>query len=438
MSSDVGACAQGRPTRLSLSSFEGWLSLAILLIVFFSAAASRVIIGPMQEVLVRNLKLSDLDIAWVQGPVISLPGLILSIPVGYLADRISRPRLMIGLIALNLIGCLFVASAAGFTGIVIGRAISSVPMTITPIIGLAYVADLFDPSRLGRVNSVLTIGITLGASATFSLGGTFLGLTHSAGAWRWLAVILAGLLAIALLGLLQLDDGLRRSQRSVHSISAAQSMDMLWRSRRKIGALVIGTAIMVIPEYGAIVWAPAIFARDHGLTVDQVGHLLGLTTLLGGVTGIAMGGVLADFFYRPTNEERLRPWLLGILIATLPCLLFGLPASTALSFLLLLFLLILCMLASVLLQVQAAVILPVDIRGTALSLLTAAAALVGPGVGALGVGLEIGHRSGPHVIGTSFAVVCTIPFVIGIAALLPLSRHLGDLTEPSQSKVHEE
>ena len=81
----AGACERGRPHNLQLLL----LSLAL-----FSSNYARTALNPLQEQMHHALSLTDSQIAVLQGPALVLPLVLAALPMGILADRCSKARLV--------------------------------------------------------------------------------------------------------------------------------------------------------------------------------------------------------------------------------------------------------------------------------------------------------------------------------------------------------
>ena len=77
----------------------------------------------------------------------------------------------------------------------------------------------------------------------------------------------------------------------------------------------LGFSMLAFTSYSLGGWTPAFFVRVHGRPAAEVGTVLGLTSMLAGMIGIALGGVLADALHRRRPTGRL---VFGIAAAIAP------------------------------------------------------------------------------------------------------------------------
>src|SRR5579862_8335112 len=69
--------------------------LLLLAIAAWTATYSRLILGPLQEAMRQSMSISDNRMAILQGSAIAIPMAVGAIPVGLLADRISRKGILL-------------------------------------------------------------------------------------------------------------------------------------------------------------------------------------------------------------------------------------------------------------------------------------------------------------------------------------------------------
>ena len=100
----------------------------------------------------------------------AIPILLISIPVGRLADRVGRRPLLLGGLALTGAGSVLIALSSSLGLLLIGRAVQGVGSTGSWVAALALVSDLARPGRKGEA-----IGFALAANSLGAIGGPALG-----------------------------------------------------------------------------------------------------------------------------------------------------------------------------------------------------------------------------------------------------------------------
>lgn len=100
----------------------------------------------------------------------AIPILFISIPVGYLADRLGRRPLLLGGLILTALGSILIATSGDLAPLLTGRAVQGVGSTLSWVAALALVSDLARPGRKGEA-----IGFALAANSLGAIGGPALG-----------------------------------------------------------------------------------------------------------------------------------------------------------------------------------------------------------------------------------------------------------------------
>jgi len=145
--------------------------------------------------------MTDLKLDHTQGGLLmglfALPGILLTIPCGWLADLYGPRRVGIAAVMLTIIGTLVVATAPDFAWLAIGRLISGVGATILVVIAASLISSTFEGSRLGAAMGIYNTGMPIGTIVCFNL----LGAVGVKWGWRPAAAapILAGGAALVLL-----------------------------------------------------------------------------------------------------------------------------------------------------------------------------------------------------------------------------------------------
>lgn len=270
--------AAATPTR----AFPLWL-LALGLAAFATGTDDMVIAG-----LLPRLS-ADLDVTEAAaGQLVTGYALVygLGAPVlAVLAAHLPRRRVLVVGTALFTMANLLMAVAPGYGSLFALRLLAAGLAALIVPTALALVADLAPHERRGRWLSVITAGITLSLIAGVPLGTWVAGLLH----WRATMVLVAGLTALAALGMTRLPE----RPRSVVD-EAAPSLRQRVVPLTSPTVLTVSLAMVVAGSggmMGYIYLAP--------LTLHLTGDLdrLALLILIFGVAGfggVVLGGRGAD------------------------------------------------------------------------------------------------------------------------------------------------
>jgi predicted MFS family arabinose efflux permease len=152
----------------------------------------------------------------------------------------------------------------------------------------SLLGDLYPPERRARAMALFSLGIPLGSA----LGVVFGGLIAAQVSWRaaFIALGIAGLLfaPIYKLGVRDTHRGKGEAQASVAAVFAVVARKpTFW-----LMSLAAGTGSLV--SYGLAFWIPSFLARSFHLDLVDRSLIFGGIQLVGGVTGVWLGGVIGD------------------------------------------------------------------------------------------------------------------------------------------------
>jgi predicted MFS family arabinose efflux permease len=395
----------------------------LLLLVLAVAAASCLgsLLSPVQESLRISLRLSDNQMALLQGFAVSLPAMATSIPVGLAIDRYSRVRLLLAFLAMLVFCNLWIAFAGGFVGLLLTR-VATGPFVHGNIMAAeSLIGDIYPPTQRGRASMLLSVGQIAGTAAAFALGGALLGrFATTPNGWRWAMVGATALVAPVLL----LLPGMREPPRKevvLKNASPSQSFSQLWSYRGRVGTLLVGFVMGEVAINCVSVWAAPTLSRNLALTPAKVGEIVSVMLLAGGILGSIGGGAIADFCQR-IGRARRTMWVIVCLSAiSAPAGMFGLASSVALASMLLgAYIMVRCGILVMTLALFT-IVVPNEIRGLSLAVSGAANVFIGSGLAPLTVSFLSGLLGGTHMIGVAVAVVsgsasmvCAAAFLLGI------------------------
>jgi len=293
-----------------------WWTLFVLVLVGAMNIFDRQLINILAQDIKVELVISDTQLGLLTGTAFGIFYSVLGIPLGRLADRLDRIRL----IATTLVMWCGLTSACGLaqnfmqlfvlrSGVGVGEAGSQPAST-------ALVSELFPGEGRVSAMSILLLGAPIGSFFGLAIGG------YIASHWGWRnAFIFAGLpgLILALILLLTTKDprtsaGASPAQDSFFGalIELARNPILRWEA--------IGLVACSFFIYAPGAWLPAMFARIHGMTTGQIGASFAIAVGLGGGVGTLGGGYICEYL-RPRVLQPQLSFLLGSLAIMVPLLL---------------------------------------------------------------------------------------------------------------------
>lgn len=272
--------------------------LAMLLLVYVFNFVDRQILAILAGPIQRDLGLSDGQLGMLGGLAFAMLYSTFAVPLAWLADRTSRSWVITISLGLWSGFTALCGLAQGFwhiffarLGVGIGEAGGVAP-------SYALIADYFPSHRRALALSVYSLGIPLGSAVGVLAGGYIAVMVD----WRaaFFVVGLAGLVIAPLFKYLVRD----LPKPAVVSAEPAPRFADIARTlahKPSFWLLSFGAATSSMLGYGLAFWLPSLLQRSFGLDLVQTSHFIGAMLLLGGVSGMLLGGWLGD---RLGNRDR--------------------------------------------------------------------------------------------------------------------------------------
>lgn len=275
----------------TLQGSAGWL-LTLLFFVNVMSYLDRQVLAIVQEALAEDLGLHDGQLGWLHLAFgVSLA--LCAIPIGRLADKVSRQKVLVACLSLWSLATALVGFAAHFAHVLIARiGVGAGEAGVTPT-AYALIADKFPLRRRATAMAICGAGVPIGIGLSMMLGGTISEHLN----WRW-AFILFGVPGFGLAALIALtiippkrgqSDGLTKLQ----SASLSGSIRRLLSSPAFTLAL-LGSAFKTISSAGLLAWAPSLFIRRYGLSAETVGLTFGALVAVIALIALLGAAYLAD------------------------------------------------------------------------------------------------------------------------------------------------
>ena len=286
----------------------GWYTTAVLMVAYTFSFLDRQILNLMVGPIKADLGISDTQFAMLTGGAFGIFYTVMGMPIGWMADRYSRKRLIACGIALWSVMTATCGLARSFPALLLARiGVGVGEATLSPS-AYSMLSDLFDKSRLPRAMSIYAIGIYIGAGIAMILGGSVvaavqgqpdvvLPLIGETRSWHvvFIVVGLPGLLVA--LWVSTLREPKRRTQQAgqaaVRPSSFAEVGAFLRRYPLMTVSLFLGSAVIsVLSNMDA--WFPELFIRTFGWDAGLTGRVNGATSLTAGPLGMLVAGWLSS------------------------------------------------------------------------------------------------------------------------------------------------
>ncbi|MDH5671498.1 MAG: MFS transporter [Myxococcales bacterium] len=296
------------------SNFYAWYCVIVLLGIYLNSFLDRQILGLIVGPMKSTMELSDSEVGFLMGPSFAIFYTIAGLPLGWLADRVSRRWLIaVGQLFWSLasVGFGLSRSYTQMIGARIGVGVGEASLSPS---AYSFIADTFPPNRLARAMSVYSMGIYVGGGLANLVGGQLTGylapdelhtmpIVGERFGWQIIFFAIATPTIPLTLLLLTLREPTRRGLAVVRDAAGkVQAVKVPIRdfltyakeNRRTILTHGFGFSFLSFSGYGAAAWMPAYFMRIHGWTPKEAGTYLGLAGMLVGPLGLISAGWFAD------------------------------------------------------------------------------------------------------------------------------------------------
>jgi MFS family permease len=282
-----------------------WTVVAILIATAVLSYTDRQVLSLIVDPIRGDLGISDTQISLLLGTAFAVVYGIAGIPLGFLADRISRRNLILAGVLVWSVGTIGCGLARDFGEIFASRIVVGLGEAALSPAAISLISDYFPTARRGTAVGFFLSGIAMGNGAAILIGGGVLhfiesgALTGTAFAaqapWRLVLLVIGGPGFLWALAILLIREPARRAAEA--TAAAAAMTDGHGRSHSAWARaapiyLVLAAASFVDNAVGA--WAPTLLIRDFGKDPAQVGLELGVLLTAGFGGGVLIGGVLSD------------------------------------------------------------------------------------------------------------------------------------------------
>lgn len=222
---------------------------------------------------------------------------MLASPVGgYLGDRVQRRYVVAGSVLLWSLATVGSGLAGSFLVLLLARAALGVGEAGYGTVAPAIISDLFPRERRTRMLSYFFVAMPVGAAVGYAVGG-WIGAAYS---WR-MAFFIGGapglLLALMMLFTPEPPRGATEDaadREAAHEkIPLAEGLRRL-RPNRVYWASTAGFTAISFSIGGLGYWMPKFLEAERGMDPGRAGLVFGAITLVAGMGGTLLGGVLGD------------------------------------------------------------------------------------------------------------------------------------------------
>ena len=300
---------QGQPGELSVPqpaqpSSRAWIALAMLCVVYVLNFLSRQLPGILAKPIQDSLQVSDGQLGRIGGLYFALFYCCISIPVGWLADKTSRSKVLAVACAIWSAATMWCGSATTFLQFAVaymtvgfGEA-GGVPPSYS------IISDYFPPGRRGRALGLYNVGPPIGSALGIAFGASI----AAAFSWRYAFVFLGAVGLFAVIGILILVPEPRRGgldrlsdQGPARKSGFLQTLTM-FISRPSLMLVALAGGATQFVTYGMLNFAVLFLMREKGMTLREVAVYYALVVAIGMGGSMLAAGPAIDRFTRRSKQ----------------------------------------------------------------------------------------------------------------------------------------
>jgi MFS family permease len=295
------------------TSRGAWWPLAVLVAVNVLNFYDRHVAGAVVEPVRKEFSLSDSQIGWLNTVFTIVYGVV-GLPLGRLADRVSRKRLL----ALGItVWAAFTASARwinSFSFLVFTRLGVGVGEATAAPTATSWIGDLYPAEKRSKPLALFMLGVPVGGALSFFFSGP---IAYRLG-WR-AAVVVAAVPALLLIPLLlMLREPMRGAADRHLPVGDSGSVWEVCGQILRIPTfwwIALSGALVNFILYAIGTFFPAFFGRIHHMNVARAGIVTGVVYAIGGILGGSIAGIWGDRVVKRNRSGRMKIAAIAALLA---------------------------------------------------------------------------------------------------------------------------
>ena len=288
----------------TFAGHRAWMALAILCGVYILNFLSRQLPAILAKPIQDDLHVSDGELGLIGGFFFALFYCCISIPVGWLADKTNRVRILGVACAIWSVATMCCGLAASYLQFVFaymtvgfGEA-GGVPPSYS------IITDYFPTGRRGTALGLFNLGPGIGAALGIAFGASI----AAAFDWRYAFFLLGGVgifaaIAVVLLVREPRRGGLdRMPDQAVTSRPGFRQTFAMFFSRPSLLLTALASGANQFITYGLSNFAVLFLMREKGMTLKQIAAYYSLVVLIGMSGSMIVSGRLIDRFTRASRR----------------------------------------------------------------------------------------------------------------------------------------
>ncbi len=292
--------AARRPSApTGISGTRAWVVLCMLCFVYVLNFLDRQLLSILAKPIQDSLHVSDGQLGLIGGLYFAIFYCFISIPVGWIADKTNRSRVVAFACALWSAATMACGLATNYPQLVAARMTVGVGEAGGVPPSYAIISDYFPPGRRGTALGIYNLGPPIGAA----LGVAFGAAIAAAYSWRDAFIVLGsvGLFAAVLVLLVVREPrrgGLDLRTDTAAAVSGFGKTITMFFSKPALVLAALASGATQLITYGAGNFTTLFLMREKGMTLGQVAVYYALVLGIGMSAGIFVSGRVIDRFTR--------------------------------------------------------------------------------------------------------------------------------------------
>jgi MFS family permease len=266
-----------------------WWPLAVLVAINVLNFYDRQVAGAVVEPVRKEFALSDTQIGALNTAFTVLYGIV-GLPLGRLADRVSRKKLLAVGVAVWAALTASVRWVNSYAFLVVTRLGVGIGEATAAPTATSWIGDLYPAQRRSRPLALFMLGVPVGGALSLFFSGP---IAQRFG-WRSAMLLAAAPALLVIPLLLSLDEPARGAAES-HGGHESRA-GSIWQVLRipAFWWIALSGALVNFNLYAIATFQPALFGRIHHMSVGQAGIATGMIYAIGGVAGGLLSGFWGD------------------------------------------------------------------------------------------------------------------------------------------------
>ncbi len=417
---------------------RSWGVLVLFCIASIISVIDRGILTLVVQPVRAELGITDLQISLLQGLSFGIFYAVMGIPLGLLADRVSRKRLLIFGIVVWSLATLYGAEASSFGELFAARLLVGLGEAALAPCAISMIGDMFPAHQRGRPISVYLLGQAVAPGIGLFLTaqvlaaaptGVFDHLPLLGGLAPWRVVFaICGLIGLAVAALMLVyREPVRRSAPAPRGAGGfAEAFRYLRRNWIVFLPFYVGFAVATMHTYGLAGWNATYLIRTFDRSAVDVGRWLGTAAMICGGAGALLAGWVNDRVARSGKPGAKLRLLMALCCLALPSTLLAFAPSFPVGLaMVVLSIAVMPMLGTTMIS-SVTELVPGNMRGVATSMLGLTNTLLGATMGPLLIAFSTEHiYHDPALIGASMTTVGLPVIALGLVLYGLASKGMG-------------